>query len=456
MMGRQNNEQGHLFYEFRLDEAVPDDHLVRKIDAVLDLSWVHAELAPHYPTLGRPSIDPVLMIRMLIIGYVFALRSERLLCRELHVNLAYRWFCKLGIEHKIPDHSAFSRARNERFRDSGIFRQVFERVVEACIAADLVGGEGFAVDASLIQADANKQRSIPGSEWQKTRDPETASRAVKEYLATLDDAAFGAASDVTPKFVSPSDPAAQWTGAMRGPAFFAYADNYLIDVKFGVIMDVKASRAIRQAEVGAGKTMVERTEMRFDIKPKWLAADTAYGSGPNLNWLVKDKDIAPYIPVIDKSKREDGSLSREDFTFDKDRNVYVCPQGKLLHTTGKINDGEMILYRASTYDCGPCPLKSKCCPKASERRIPRSIYEEARDVARALAKTEAFEQSRRDRKRIEMLFAHLKRILKLGRLRLRGPCGAQDEFTLAAIAQNLRRLAKLVVRPPPAATFCAA
>jgi transposase len=316
MMGRQNNDQGPLFCEFRLDEAVPDDHLVRQIDAVLDLSWVYAELAPHYPTLGRPSIDPVLMIRMLIIGYVFGLRSERLLCREVQVNFAYRWFCRLGIEHKIPDHSAFSRARNERFRESGIFRSVFERVVEACIAAGLVGGEGFAVDASLIAADANKQRSIPGSEWQKPRDPETASRAVKGYLATLDDVAFGAASNTTPKFVSPSDPAAQWTGAMRGPAFFAYADNYLIDVKFGVIMDVKASRAIRQAEVGAAKTMVERTEERFDIKPKWLAADTAYGSGANLNWLVEDKGIAPHIPVIDKSKRDDGTFSRDDFTFD--------------------------------------------------------------------------------------------------------------------------------------------
>jgi hypothetical protein len=394
---------------------------------------------------------------MLIIGYVFGLRSERLLCRELQVNLAYRWFCKLGIEHKIPDHSAFSRARNERFRDSGIFRRVFERVVEACIAADLVGGEGFALDASLIAADANKQRSIPGSEWQKTRNPETASRAVKEYLATLDDAAFGAASEVRPKFVSPSDPAAQWTGAMRGPAFFAYADNYLIDVKFGVIMDVEASRAIRQAEVGAGKTMVERTEERFDIKPKWLAADTAYGSGPNLNWLVKDMDIAPHIPVIDKSKREDGTFSREDFRFDKERNVYICPADKLLTTTGTaINDGETLRYLASTFDCRVCPLKMRCCPKASSRRIPRSIYEEARDVARALTKTKAFEQSCRERKRVEMLFAHLKRILKLGRLRLRGPRGAQDEFTLAAIAQNLRRLAKLVVRSPPITAACAA
>src|SRR5262245_56271759 len=236
MMGRLKGDQGQLFYEFHLDDAVPADHSVRVIDAVLDLSWVHAELAPHYPSIGRPSIDPVLMIRMLIVGYVFAIRPERALCREVQVNLAYRWFCKLSIEDRLPDHSAFSRARNERFGDSDIFRRVFERVVEACIAAGLVGGQGFAVDASLIVADANKQRSIPGEDWDKKRDPKAASRAVKEYLASLDDAAFGAASDVRPKFVSPSDPAAQWTGAMRGPAFFAYADNYLIDVKFGIII----------------------------------------------------------------------------------------------------------------------------------------------------------------------------------------------------------------------------
>jgi len=230
MMGRLNHDQEQFFYSFRLDEAVPNDHPVREVAAVLDLSWVHSELAPYYPRLGRPSIDPVLMIRMLIIGYVFAIRSERALCREVQLNLAYRG---LGIEDKIPDHSAFSRARNERFRDSNIFRRVFERVVGACIAAGLVGGAGFAVDASLIQADANKHRSIPGAEWNRDIDPEQARRAVKEYLTTLDDPVYGAASDVTPKFVSPSDPAAQWTGALRNAAFFAYANNYLIDVKFG-------------------------------------------------------------------------------------------------------------------------------------------------------------------------------------------------------------------------------
>src|SRR5215468_2702991 len=457
MMGRLNRDQGQLFYSFCLDEIVPDDHQVREIAAVLDLSWVHGELARYYSPLGRPSIDPVLMIRMLIVGYVFGIRSERLLCREVQVNLAYRWFCGLSIEDKIPDHSAFSRARNERFRDSAIFRRVFERVVEACIAAGLIGGKGFAVDASLIVADANKQRSIPGKDWDRNRDPETASRAVKEYLASLDDAAFGAASDVTPKFVSPSDPAAQWTGAMRGPAFFAYADNYLIDVKFGIIMDVEASRAIRQAEVGAAKTMIERTEERFAIKPERLAADTAYGSGANLDWLVNEAKITPHIPVNDKSKREDGTFSREDFPFDKERNVYICPAGKVLTTTGKLaSDGETLYYRPRARDCRGCPLKPQCCPKALVRRIPRSLYEPARDVARAAAKTEAFEQSRRDRKRVEMLFAHLKRILRLGRLRLRGPRGAQFEFTFAAIAQNLRRLGKLVTRPPPTAVACVA
>lgn len=335
------------------------------------------------------------------------------------------------------------------------FRNIFERVVGACIEAGLVGGKGFAVDASLIVADANRQRSIRGAQWNTAIDPQTANRATKEYLATLDDAAFGAASEVRPKFVSPSDPAAQWTGAMRGPAFFGYADNYLIDVKVGIIMDVEATRAIRQAEVGAARTMIERTEQRFAIKPELLAGDTAYGSGANLDWLVNEAKITPHISVNDKSKREDGTFSREDFAFDKERNVYICPADKVLTTTGKLaSDGETLYYRPRARDCRGCPLKPQCCPKAPLRRIPRSLYEPARDVARAAAKTEAFEQSRRDRKRVEMLFAHLKRILRLGRLRLRGPKGAQFEFTLAAIAQNLRRLAKLLVRPPPAAQEC--
>jgi transposase len=446
MMGTQAAPE-RLFYDFCLEDHVPDDHLLRRIDRFLDLSDVRQKLKSFYCSIGRPSIDPELMIRMLIVGYCLAIRSERRLCEEVHLNLAYRWFCRLGLDGKVPDHSTFSLNRHGRFRQSNLLRHLFETVVRRCMAEGLVGGEGFAVDASLIEADANKQRSVPGHEWSVEDIPADATRAVKDYLARLDDAAFGAASDVTPKFVSPSDPAAQWTGALRGPAFFAYANNYLVDTSNAIIVDVEASRAIRQAEVETSRAMIDRTEERFGLKPKRLAADSAYGSAANLAWLVEEKEITPHIPVIDKSGRTDGTFSRADFSFDPERNIYVCPAGKSLTTTGRVLSDNTLRYLASTRDCGPCPLKRRCCPSTPSRKIPRDINEDARDVARAVYGTPAFDQSRRDRKRVEMLFAHLKRILKLGRLRLRGPCGAQDEFLLAAIAQNLRKLARL--RPEP-------
>jgi transposase len=268
MMGERMAMQDSLFYEFRLEEHVPADHQLRLVDRFVDLSDLRRHLAGFYSPIGRPSVDPELMIRMLIVGYCYGIRSERRLCEEVHLNLAYRWFCRLGLEGQVPDHSTFSKNRHGRFSESDVFRHLFETVVERCIAEGLVDGKGFAVDASLIEADANRQRSIPGADWNKERNPETASRSVREYLETLDEAAWGAATNVEPKFVSPSDPAAQWTGAMRGPAFFAYADNYLVDVRSAIIVDVEASRAVRQAELGAARTMIARTADRFGLRPR--------------------------------------------------------------------------------------------------------------------------------------------------------------------------------------------
>jgi transposase len=450
MMGVQATS-ARLFYDFCLDDHVPSDHILRNIDRHLDLDDVRQALKPFYSSTGRPSIDPELMIRMLIAGYCMGIRSERRLCEEVHLNLAYRWFCRLGLDDKVPDHSTFSKNRHGRFRESNVFRHLFETIVERCMAEGLVGADGFAVDASLIAADANKQRSVPSDEWKPEEVRDKACRAVREYLATLDDAAFGAASPVTPKFISRSDPAAQWTGAHKGHAFFAYATNYLIDTDHGVIVDVEATRAIRQAEVGAARTMLERTEDRFGLKPDYLTADSAYGSAESLAWLVKQKKITPHIPVFDKSTRTDGTFSRADFTFDPERDRYTCPAGKELvqfrrtyatPRTGVTAEGTR-LYRASKKDCDVCELKARCCPNAVARKIPRDLNENARDVARALASTPEYEAACRRRKKVEMLFAHLKRILRVGRLRLRGPCGAKDEFLLAATAQNLRRLARL-------------
>jgi transposase len=456
MMGERTVAQEALFYEFSLERHVPADHLIRSIDRFVDLSGIRAHLRPFYSEMGRPSIDPELMIRMLLVGYCFGIRSERRLCEEVHLNLAYRWFCRLGLDGAVPDHSTFSKNRHGRFRDSDVLRELFEATVRRCMDEGLVGGEGFAVDASLIKADANRQRSAEGCETVDWTALAETRRSVREYLDTLDEAAWGAASEVKPKFVSKSDPAAQWTGALKGHAFFAYATNYLIDLQHAVIVDVEASRAIRQAEVGAARTMIERTQDCFDLWPARLAADSAYGSAENLAWLVHERGIEPHIPVFDKSERQDGTFSRSEFTYDHDQDGYVCPAGKLLRQRQRTyrnprplaDEDGMMRYRASKHDCDACSRKPRCCPNTPARKIPRSIHEGARDMARAIATTDDYVTSRRQRKKVEMLFAHLKRILRLDRLRLRGPHGARDEFHLAAAAQNLRKLAKLLPNGP--------
>src|SRR5215213_2330681 len=463
MMGRRQDGQGQFFYSFVLDEVVPPDHLVRQIDGVLDLGWVHKELAPYYSHTGRPSIDPVLMIRMLIVGYVFALRSERRLCAEVQVNLAYRWFCKLSIEDKIPDHSVFCRARHERFRDSDALRRVFEGVVAMCIAAGLVGGEAFSIDASLIKADVDKKKRVPGDQpiaWPKV---EEASHAVREYLAALDAAnrdeeSYGgddgdtSGSGSRPKQVSLTDPQAAWVTRPGINPFFAYDVNYLIDNKFGIIVDAVGTRANRIVEIAVTQTMVDRVERRFDLRPQRLAGDTVYGVARLLKWLV-DRNVTPHVPVWDKSGRTDGKFSRADFVFDRERNVYVCPADKLLTNNGLIDQGRILPYRASMYDCARCELKPRCTT-ANARKVSRDIDEDVRDHVRSLANTEAFQQSHRERKKVEMRFAHMKRILKLDRLRLRGLSGVRDEVLLTATAQNLRRFVKLLSRAPP--SFAAA
>jgi len=456
MMGSRNEAQTALFYEFCLEDHVPTDHLLRSVDRFVDLGDMRKYLAPYYSEIGRPSIDPELMIRILLIGYIMGIRSERRLCDEVHLNLAYRWFCRLDLGDDVPDHSTFSKNRHGRFRESNLFRQLFESVVTRCIGEGLVGGEIFATDASIIRADANKQNSTPKEEWDTdSLDPETVPRAVKEYLEVLDDAAFGAASEVTPKFTSHSDPASQWTGALKGPAFFAYADNYLIDTDNAIIVDVEASRAIRQAEVGATRTMIRRTRDKFNLYPEFLTADTAYGTAENLNWLVEGEGILPHIPVFDRSKRKDGAFPATEFTFNHNANEYTCPSGKKLKKywrkmskprTGISKDG-FIRYYARKSDCSTCALKPQCTPNQPARKIARHIYEGARDLARELSLTDAYVESQKKRKKVEMLFAHLKRIMKLDRMRLRGPNGAKDEFLLAATAQNLRKLAKLTPIP---------
>jgi transposase len=448
MMGQHNGSQNRLFYSFNLEDHVPANHLLRGIDHFLDLADLRAYLTPFYSHTGRPSIDPELMIRMLIIGYCFGIRSERRLCEEVHLNLAYRWFCRLGLEDAVPEHSTFSKNRHGRFRDSEAFRHVFETVLQRCMSEGLVAGEGFAIDASVVKADAARARGIPGASVDdRAFGPAQASRAVREYLEGID------ATDrpeTMRKNISITDPAAEWTCAPGGPAFFAYSTNYLVDVRAGVIVDVEATSAHRTEEVEATRTMINRVERRFAIKPTRLIGDMAYGAAEILGWMVNDKGIEPHVPVWDKTQRADETLSSGDFQWNEHADEYRCPQGRALRRQWRpfktprthVTKADTIIYRSSKSDCATCPMKNRCCPNTPIRKISRSVYEPARDVARTIAKTAVYKQSRKDRKKVEMLFAHLKRIMKLDRLRLRGLSGARDEFLLAATAQNLRRMAK--------------
>lgn len=469
MMGRRGGDQRQLFYLFNLEDRIPTDHLLRRINPIVAevLADLRERLASFYSDIGRPSVDPELMLRMLMVGYCYGIRSERRLCEEVKLHLAYRWFCKLDLDDKVPHHSTFSVNRLGRFRESDILRHVFERVVAACMAAGLVKGEGFAVDATVIEANASRYHGKAPNELDWT-DEQRQRRAVAEYLAALDADARAALEDndgndtdvasagddqprgdrKPPKVISPSDPQSAWTAKANKRVLFGYGLNYLIDIKHAVVVDVEATPARTYDEVAATKTMLERTERRFDLKPKRLAADTAYGTGRFLGWLVS-KRITPHIPLWDMSERDDGTFSRADFIFDKKRNIYVCPAGNKLTTTGRVSADRGIRYMASLLGCRSCALKPRCCPNMLSRRIVRYVDEDARDLVRRKMTTKAFFKSRNQRKKVEMRFAHLKTHHGFERLRLRGLSGARDEFHLAAIVQNLKTMALRLLGPPP-------
>ena len=438
MMGRQNVQE-QLFYEFRLEDHVPSDHLLRQLDAVLNLDRVRSFVADRYSSTGRPSIDPELMLRMLLIGYAYGIRSERRLCGEVHLNLAYRWFCRLGLDGAVPDHSTFSKNRYGRFRERNVYRVLFEDVVGQCRNAGRVGGEGFAVDGSLIGGDAGRDRRVES--LSAIRENESPARPVREYLEALDTGNPVHQGDA--RYLSPTDPAAAWN-TKEGRGKFGYFSNYLVDTDHAVIVDVEATPARLAQEIIASKAMLERVEETHGLKPERLAADKAYGTGPFLGWL-SERNITPHIPVLDRQHQTEGLLPRESFTFDPAKNHYICPQGKILkHRTARA-ENRIHIYRATASDCNDCPIRPECT-RGAKRTLSVPFDESARQTAIALQNTEAFRHSRRLRRKVEMLFAHMKQHFRFNRLRLRGLAGAAEEFMLVATVQNLRKLIKL--RPP--------
>ena len=435
MMGQQSLTES-LFYYFRLEDQIPADHLLRLIDGYVDFSFVREQLKGFYSSTGRPSIDPEILLRLLVVGYLYGITSERRLMQEVRMHLAYRWFTRLSFEQEIPDHSTFSKNRHGRFRQSGVFRKVFEEIVQRCLDAGLVEGRNLAVDGTLVGANASQGSRVPR---ERLAEKAQVSRTVQEYLTELErqNPVADAEERATPQeMVSTTDPDAAWA-VKSGPATLAYYDNYLVDTTSRVILSVDATPARFRQEMLAARRMIEHVS-QFGIRPQNLAADKAYGSGEFLAWLL-ERDIQPHIPVIDRQHQTRGLFTRDAFRYEPKENAYYCPEGKPLHYRGQRRSSQGDLYRSTEAQCQGCPQK-KSCTAGHYRRLFVHWQEPVRQVVRALADTAEYKRSQRARYKVEALFAELKQQIKLRRVRLRRLWNVAEQFHLAATAQNLKRL----------------
>ncbi len=448
MMGRQPRTWS-LFYYFRLEDQIPENHLLRLMDRHVDFSFVRKRLKSFYSATGRPSIDPEVLLRLLLVGYLYGITSERRLMEEVGMHLAYRWFTRLDFDQEIPDHSTFSKNRHGRFRQSGVFREVFEEIVGRCLEAGLVEGRNLAVDGTLVGANASQQSRVPREQLAEVAQ---VSRTVEQYLAELEQQNPVAESEEPPQgssgSVSTTDPDAAWTAAKGGPALLAYYDNYLIDTPSRVILAVEATPARFSQQTAAARRMLEQVD-KLGIRPECLGADKAYGSGEFLSWLLA-RDIQPHIPVIDRRHQTGGRFTRDHFHYEPAANLYRCPQGQPLRYRGLQRGSRGYAYCSTPAQCQGCPQK-QCCTPAPYRKLFVHWYEPAREAARALVGTPAYDRSRRARYKIEALFAELKQRMGLRRVRLRRLWNVAEQFFLAATAQNLKRLVKFLAqrRPSP-------
>jgi len=442
MMGQHARSEA-LFYYFKLEEYIPNNHLLRLIDKHIDFSFVREQLKDSYSETGRPSVDPELLLRILLIGYLYGITSERKLVEELGMHLAWRWFTGLGFHQPIPHHSTFSKNRHGRFQESSLFRQLFEQIVARCLDAGLVKGDHLSVDGSFIEANASTSSRV-----QREQLPEAAqvNRTLAQYLSELEQENPMDQPAHHQERVSATDPDSTYA-TKGGPARLGYYNNYLVDNRSCVIVDVQATAARLSQETVAAQQMITRFSERRGCSPASIAADATYGNGEFLQWL-QDRGITPYMRTRDSiHKKNSGLYGDERFTYQPASNTYLCPEGKQLKYVGVSTRNRTHLYASTAKRCRECSQKAQCT-RGKYKMLAIHIHEPARQRARELARTPAFEISQRARKKVEALFAELKNQIGLRRLRLRRMKFIREQFFLAAAAQNIKRLVRFLSQAP--------
>jgi len=443
MMGQHNRSEA-LFHYFRLEDQIPENHLLRLIDKHISFEFVRLQLKDSYSETGRPSIDPELLLRILLIGYLYGISSERKLVEELRMHLAWRWFTGLGFDQELPHHSTFSKNRHGRFQESKLFEQLFEQIVRQCVEVGLVQGQHLSVDGSFVEANAAKESRIPR---QQLAEAAQVNQTVRQYLVELEQQNPVEEPVHQQDQVSTTDPDSTYATKGGTPARLGYYDNYLVDNHSCVIVGVQATAARMSQETVAAQDMLTRFAAWQGREPESVAADTTYGNGEFLQWLA-DRNVTAYMHTRDSALRKNNpGYGPERFTYQPESNSYRCPAGEQLNYVGLNVRNRAHAYIGSAKRCGACSQKAQCTT-GRYKYLAIHIHEPVRQRARELAQTPEFAKAQRQRKKVEALFAQLKNQIGLRRLRLRRMKFVREQFWLAATVQNIKRLVRFLSRQP--------
>lgn len=459
MIGSKKNEQ-KLFYYLHPEELIPEDHILRLIDNYVDFSFVRPRVEHLYSDTGRPSVDPDVMMRMLLVGYLFGITSERRLCDEVGMHLGYRWFVGLALDDKVPDHSTFSKNRHGRFKESGIYQHIFDQIVQQCIEKGLVTGKHLTVDSTLVKANASF----------KTLEPIVVSLRPQQYIEKIEnenpvvgenedneDEPWEPEGDYPTKgervhnktHRSSVDPDSRI--ARKGnfsETHLAHGVSYLMDNKSRVIVGADQNLPNRNADAVTAIKLVGRVKWAFKLKPRTLGADKGYATGEFVHWL-SEQEVMPHVPIMDhRGRTEKGIYSFEQFQYDAETDQFVCPQGKRLRYWGIHKHSRQHVYRASPKDCRQCPVKEQCT-RATYRSLSYHLYESSINTARQLTKTRGYRISQIMRKRVEELFGEAKECMGLRRMKFRRAVYVCEQVLFTATAQNIKRMVRLLSRVGP-------
>jgi len=444
----ENPRSERMFYYVRMEDIVPENHLLRLIDRHIDLKFIRDKVKHLYSHTGRPSIDPEVLLRMLLIGYLYGITSERRLCEEVQMHIGYRWFVGLNLEDKVPDHSTFSKNRHERFSESDLFQRIFDEIVNQCVSQGLLTGRHLTVDSTYVQANAAL----------KSLEPIVVTMGAGEYIEKLerenpvteepwepgDDYPHRGQKISNGTHRSKTDPDARLARkSLKANTQLYHGVTYVMDNRSRIIVGADVGKPDRKTDCEKALKQIRRIPFAFGIKPESLGADKGYSTGEFINALVKEK-VQPHIPIMDsRSQNDRGIYSIEQFSFDPGENRFLCPSGKELKYWGIHKQSKQHVYRARTKDCKVCSRKAECTRDRS-RSLSYHIYEESINQARRINQTRAYRISQRMRKRIEELFGEAKEWMGLRRAKFRRRKFIREQVLMTATAQNIKRMVKLL------------